>query len=360
MQQYGNFMRIRLLTCLFILSLCAPVSAQTVRIKTILDSNLFETFDGKIIKLAGVDAPSKNHPAPYMRDVAERACIYAKTAFLNRHFSVVPLLPKDTTKDYELVFMQKDYPLGPIDYNKEYLLEGFGRFTGRVPDAFFTVYNDAEQEARKKENGIWKYIPGDSVVVLDRQFSPEEAGKFRKNDSILFIQGSFKRKGGMVASIGSELVLAPISGFTLAYFSAFASGGLSVLGGAEGLGVMPYALLGVAAGYTAGAAIAVYFIAHHDNPNVTFYGTLGSALLGTGAGFLAASCVHPGPEQYYLFFAGPVVGSIVYANFIVPEPQFSDYYPASETYSLKQKSYTHKDLYNSTVLYNVNLINIAF
>ncbi|MGE5351062.1 MAG: thermonuclease family protein [Acidobacteriota bacterium] len=353
-------MRMRLLLLILGLTICAPVSAQTVRIKTILDSNLFETFDGKIIKLAGVDAPAINHPAPYMRDVAERAYLYARSVFLNRHFSIAPLLPKDTTKNYELVFMQKDYPLGPVDYNREYLLEGFGRFTGHVPDEFYAGYKEAENEAIEKKNGIWNYLPGDSTLALERQFSPEESAQLRSQDSLLFIKDAFKRKSDPAGRIASELIMAPLSGFAVAYVSLFASAGIGALGGSEGFGLFPYAILGAGLGYTAGSALFVYLVEHNDNPNVTFWGTLGYSFLGAGAG-IGLACLFPyGTSQYVAFFAAPVISSIIYANYVVPEPQFGDFYPTAGKYNLNQRSYSHKDLYNSTILYNVNLINIAF
>lgn len=344
----------------FILILFVPVSAQTVKIKKILDSNLFETSEGKVIKLAGIDAPNRSNPDLYLRGVADKAYVYAGSVFLNRYFTITPVVPQDTAKSYDLVFMQKKYPLGSQDFTKEYLSLGFGKFTGLVPEAMYKEYKEAEDIAVKKGRGIWQYLQGDSTLVLDRQYTTEEARQFRNKDSLIFVKETIKNKGSLAGRIASELILAPASGVALAYFSVFAGGSLGVLGGAEGQDVFPYAVLGVAVGYTVGTAAAVYFVGHYGNPNVTFVGTLGYSLLGAGAGLLAGSLAGHGSAKYWMFFAGPVIGPIVYANFIAPGPEFSDIYPEAEKYSLKTSNYSHKDLYNSTVLYNVNLINIAF
>lgn len=359
-------MKNRLFLFFFILILCVPVSSQTVKIKKILDSNLFETSDGKVIKLAGIDAPNRDHPDQHIKSVADKAYVYARSVFLNRYFTINPLTPQDTAKGYELVFMQKNYPLGLLDYNKEYLSLGYGRFTGRVPEAMYNEYKEAEDIAVKKGRGIWEYYQNDSTLVFDRQFTFEEALQFRKKDSLLFVKGTLQRKSSVAGTIASEFLLAPMSGFAVAYFSFFAGAGVGSLGGAEGLGLAPYAVIGVGVGYTTGAAALVYFIGHNDNPNVTFWGTMGYSFLGAGAGLGIASLAarsdapYRGSAPYIIFFAGPVIGSIVYANFIAPGPTFRDYYNKADKYSFNGKSYSHKDLYNSTVLYNVNLFNIAF
>ncbi|HEX2869128.1 MAG TPA: hypothetical protein VHO03_18950 [Ignavibacteriales bacterium] len=357
-------MKNRLLLFFFILMLCVPVSAQRVRIQKVLDSNLFETSDGKVIKLAGIDAPNRDHPDQRIKAVADKAYVYARSTFLNRYFTLNALTPQDTAKGYELVFLRKDYPLGLLDYNKEYLSLGYGRFTGRVPGALFDEYKEAEAEAVKKERGIWQFYQSDSTLVFDRQFTFEEALQFRKKDSLLFVQGTFQRKGSAAGTIASELVLAPMSGFAVAYFSLFAGAGVGALGGAEGLGLAPYAVVGVGVGYATGAAALVYFIGHNDNPNVTFWGTMGYSFLGAGAGLGTALLIGRGSRQFgavpvTIFFAGPVLGAIAYANIIAPGPTFKDYYNKNDKYSFNG-NFSHKDLYNSTVLYNVNLLNIAF
>lgn len=352
-----------LLFC-FIFILAAEHQAQTARIKRIVDSNLFETYDGRVIKLAGVDAPNSSHPDRYLKSVAEKAVIYAKSVFLNRHFDVIPVLPADTTKDYMLVFIRKDYPLGQVDYNKEYLSQGFGRFTGKVPVMYYNEYRKAEMEAQDKERGIWKILASGSIVELDRAFGIEEIARFREKDSLLFVRMSAGSRANIAGNIASQLVIAPLAGFAGAYAGGFLFAGFGALAGIKDLGYMYPVLFGAGVGYAAGTALAVYLMAQPNNPNVSYWNTLGYSFIGAGAGIGIASLMnHKGTSfPYVVAFAAPVIASIVYADFLAPSPSFRDYYyfPVSESSGNLSSLSSHKDLYNSTVLCNVDLFRIPF
>ncbi|MCP5060842.1 MAG: hypothetical protein GY936_00045 [Ignavibacteriae bacterium] len=59
---FVNYSTKKILLLLFIsFSITNTCLAQKVKIIKILDSNLFELTDGRLIKLAGVDVPNINH-----------------------------------------------------------------------------------------------------------------------------------------------------------------------------------------------------------------------------------------------------------------------------------------------------------
>lgn len=337
--------------------------AQTAKIKRIIDSNLFETDDGRIIKLAGLDVPNLNHPDRFLRGVADRAYVYARSALLNRTFSINILAPRDTAKDYDLVIIQKHYPLGLLDYNKEYLSQGFGRFTGNVSKTFYNEYRDAEQDALAHERGIWKVVNGGSTEVLDRPFSTEEINNYVQKDSLIFMRKPVQRRESSAGSIISQVVLGPAAGFLTALPGAYLFAGLSTLDTKNrGLGALGWVALGAGFGYITGNALGVYVVAHGDNPNVSFLGTLTSSFVGTAGGVGLAALVYKkhSAVPYVIAFAGPLVGAMVYAHYLVPPPERKDYYPGYRAFIPAGKTSSHKELYNSTVVYNIDLFRIPF
>lgn len=342
--------------------LCLSISAQTLKISRIIDSNLFGLSDGRMIKLAGLDVPAKNHPDRYLRSVADKALVYARSVFLNRYFIIHTVVPPDSTRDYELVIVQKDYPLGLIDYNKEYLSQGFGRFTGLAPKAYYNDYRNAEQEALVNERGIWKVITPGSTETFDRDFSAEELSRYIQKDSLVSLRTEpvEYRRNTAPGIIAGEMCLGPIMGLLTSIPTGFAFAGVSDLNRKnDRMDNAFFGLLGLGIGYIAGNGIGVYILAHADNPNVTFMGTLTGAALGAVGGIGLAALMNNGKSSipYVVGFAGPLIGSMIYTNALVPRPKPKTYKISNDGAGL---SYSHKDLYNSTVLYNMNLFTIAF
>lgn len=349
---------------LLVLILCTYSQAQTAKIKKIIDSNLFETDDGRVIKLAGLDVPNLNHPDRYLRSVADKAYVYARSVFLNRTFNISSLAPRDSARDYELVIMQKKYPLGLLDYNKEFLSQGFGRFTGSVPKDYYNEYRDAEQDALASERGIWKVVTGGSTEVLDRPFSAEEISLYAQKDSIIFMRKQLQGSEFSAAPLISEVLLGPISGFLTALPGAYMFAGLTALNkNNDGWDALGWAAIGAGVGYITGNALGVYVVAHAENPNVSFLGTVTASFVGTAGGVGLAALVYRkySAVPYVIGFAGPLVGAMVYANLMVPQPPAGGhFYPVTQAGAPLENSFSHKDLYNSTVVYNLDLIRVTF
>ena len=75
------------------------------------------------------------------------------------------------------------------------------------------------------------------------------------------------------------------------------------------------------ASYTFGAAVGVHWVAKAENPNISFWGTVGYSAIGDGAAILLASILAsqyktiPGAGGVVIALC-PVIGSMVYASFI--------------------------------------------
>ncbi|HEX2869127.1 MAG TPA: hypothetical protein VHO03_18945 [Ignavibacteriales bacterium] len=120
-------------------------------------------------------------------------------------------------------------------------------------------------------------------------------------------------------------------------------------------------IAGGAAGFIAGTGLGVYLIAHADNPNVTYGGTLLGSLIGTGVavgtGVLLKESKSDAKAAVILI---PTIGSMVYANYIAPHPGPENCSSNIDNCRNLSLSYSHKDLYNSTLRYKMNLFTIAF
>ena len=99
-------------------------------------------------------------------------------------------------------------------------------------------------------------------------------------------------------------------------------------------------------------------MAKASNPDLSYWATLGFSI-GFSAlttylsfGIFPKDYHHPTRTIAYL---SPIIGSVVYANFIAPNPSANS--NTKHVYDLKQ-NLTHKDYYNSTILFNAELIRI--
>ena len=83
------------------------VFAQKSKIVKILDSNLFELYDGTLVKLANLDVPNINHPNPSLREVGFDAYNYARTVLLNRGYEFIYPITSSPDTNYKLVYIIK-------------------------------------------------------------------------------------------------------------------------------------------------------------------------------------------------------------------------------------------------------------
>ncbi|PKL81566.1 MAG: hypothetical protein CVV24_14570, partial [Ignavibacteriae bacterium HGW-Ignavibacteriae-3] len=126
--------KLRLILALLFLCTVNTLECQSSKIVKIVDSNLFELEDGRLVKLAGVDAPQLSNSNPYFAETAKEAVSYYRGTLLKRNVEVKTVSIIEDKK-YELVYLTIQYPLEDLDLNQKFIENGFGKFFNNVDSA---------------------------------------------------------------------------------------------------------------------------------------------------------------------------------------------------------------------------------
>lgn len=331
---------------LLIVLFAAEIFGQRITIKKVLDSNLFELDDGRIVKLAGVDTPMLSHQEPFFQSAARDAVEYSKLNYLNK-LVVVESLSKPANKNFEIVIMYRKYFLGNDNINKKFLLYGFGKYfdnIGEIPKEEFLEY---QQSAIENKRGIWQYNGLIESDTLDVYLLPNSENIIKDYPDI---PSKIIRETNLALQIPLEIVVG--TGFTL--ITGFASAVIvhsldKTKGEYSGLAAILY---GSIIGYTLGFPIGVYLAASPYNENLSLPITILSSVGLTASLYGVRHLMNPSREynwaDTFVAFA-PIIGSLFYTHVVAPK----------ENPSLKQLT-THKDFYNSTQILNYTLFRISF
>ena len=109
--------------------------------------------------------------------------------------------------------------------------------------------------------------------------------------------------------------------------------------------------------YLFGAATGVYSIAKYQNPKLSYWRTVEFSAIGGGAGAIIAAVLAskyttlPGAGGTIIFLC-PIISSMLYASLISDWPQ------QNTNLSYSRKIFTLSDLYNSTNIFNIELIHL--
>lgn len=336
------------------------ISGQSLKVVKILDSNLFELEDGRIVKLAGVDSPQLNNPIPLFAETAKYAVSYNKEVLLKRKV-LVETISKVDSKNYELVYLWLKYPLEDLDLNQKFLEKGFGKFIYNVDPGKKAVLIEAEKYAADKYNGIWKYYKPGVYDTLDEDLRGINTSQLILIDSTRFQKYSGPRS--IYSSIPLELLAG--SGMTAVFgYLGFLGGiGISALTNPnDRWSILGIGVLSGLAGYIIAFPSGVYMVAKDDNPNLSWLATVG-----TGVGLsLLTTCVSliiykdDGTNSWAWWVAGlsPIIGSLLYVHVFPPAP------PTKEELIKQnfghQKINSFKDYYDATMNFRMELIRIYF
>ncbi|MGE5351063.1 MAG: hypothetical protein ACM3P0_03215 [Acidobacteriota bacterium] len=196
-----------------------------------------------------------------------------------------------------------------------------------------------------------------------RKLSFEEVKSYVQKDSLTLQNKPVEYHSPSAGTIIGEVLLGPVSGAICAVPMALLFSGASDQNKKnDRYDNMAWGALGIGAGYIIGTGLGVYLFANHDNPEVTFGGTILGSVLGAGLGIGTAALINKGDSAipYVIGLSSPLIGSMVYANFIAPHPNSSSYSSNLESSRSIAMSYSHKDLYNSALQYRMNLFTIPF
>lgn len=328
-------------------SLVGFTNAQTIRLSKIIDNNLFQTSTGALVSMAGIDAPSINHPVNSVREIAQHAVKFSKSVLLNRELSYIPLEFHDNIRDVILI---KKHLFNSTNFNILFLSKGFGKVSTRDSFLVLDEFIKEEEYARHFKKGIWAL---DTVLTngeFKREYTADEIaefGKYTTDIDILFPP---------VPTV-FDVILEGAAGVVIGTLTSFPAGLLAgQLSGATGLGALGYVLIGMYAGYLVGSSAGIYALSKKFNPDITYFETIGYGALGALGGFgliYALPKENIGWESYILplLFAAPITAELIYVNDI-------DYDRIENLQS--NKIYSHKDYYNNTIVFRQTVLRINF
>ncbi len=127
------------------------------KIIRIIDSNLFELADGRLIKLANVDVPNIIYEDSLLQQVGINAYKYAKQNLLDNNFDFTYLTNNSLDTNYTLVSIISNFVLSDRDFIEEFLEKGFGKYISNCSDTDTNKYLLAEEEPKQNMDGIWEY-----------------------------------------------------------------------------------------------------------------------------------------------------------------------------------------------------------
>lgn len=342
--------KLALLFVFFLLN--EAIQPQYIIITKVINSNLFELRDSTRIKLAGVDMPRLNNPDYLLRKVAKDAVLFSKVNLVNKPLQLKVLSENDGVK---LVYLVHEYPLSFKNHNLSFLEQGFGKFVNNIDTNDLEKFREAEKEGRDDKKGIWKIGDFDFMGVLDREFTEEERNDEALTDSLEYLIKTTPEPG--FGHVAAEVLLGPAVGFITGLPTALFFVGI---GGSSGWDALGYGLLGWYTGYIIGNGLCTYAIADNTTKKVNPFGAIMFSALGGGLALLSLENDRSLTDDWMWFslLVFPTVSSVLYANVIA-----EDKYPVHNISSRKyfdDKTITAADHYNSTKLFEVNLLTISF
>lgn len=123
-----------------------------VKITKILDCNLFETKDGRLVQLANVEAPVMEEADSTIIRFAQHIKLYAKENIL---YSPLKMVISDSSEIIFKVHLFRDYDLQLFNFNEYYLKYGFGFYRQDPRSEYSEKYFKAAQTACEKRYGLW-------------------------------------------------------------------------------------------------------------------------------------------------------------------------------------------------------------
>lgn len=330
-------------------------NAQEVKISKVLDSNLFELEDGRKIKLAGVDSPNLNNPSPYLHTIAKNAITFADKSLRRIKLHLEPVTTMDSV---HFVILKRNYALGDISINNSYLTFGFGKFIDNVSDSFKNEMLEKQKKAIADDEGIWKYYTPTANDTLDRDlttnyginyFAPDFTKiteKFKARPIYFEIPLELVAGSGMtlLTTLGTGLIMSTIirtsggwgSGYALAYGSFWL-------------------------GYIFGFPTGVHFVAKNDNPNLSWWATVGFSVGMTFVSGAVSGWIEPKDQNHFtrnFIYLSPIIGSLLYTHVFPPLPPSRE--ELIQQYFGTDKISNFKDYYNSTITFKLNILRIHF
>jgi endonuclease YncB( thermonuclease family) len=300
-------------TAVVFVALTSHIFSQNVSIKEVLDANLFKLSDGRIVKLAGVDAPSDSSSIPYLRIVASNA-----KEFMNRYSKTqlkLDSVAADDRNRYILVILSKQYTLQDVCLNEVFLRNGFARFFDNTKSFNTAELIKAQDNAFKYDIGIWKFFTPTRKDTLDYMLAKSSLVSVIQPDSTK-LDNSYNQTPTVV-KVAFEL----LAGSGVTFLSTVAGAGI-VAGLTKGDGwvALGGGILGFGVGYFIGFPTMIYIVAKGENPNLNFWENLGCSWgLTLVNGLIASQIKEHNHPMHAIAWLSPVIGSLLYVHVLAPQ-----------------------------------------
>lgn len=136
-------------------TLCAY--SQPFKITKVIDSNIFQLNNGKLLRLHGIEVPSSKHNDSLYQSVAVQSLKFAESKILNQ---VIAIDKKNELSPDGIEAVYLSYADNEInkDLAAEYLAYGFGKLAANVDQSKKTYYLAMQSQAKLMHRGIWKKL----------------------------------------------------------------------------------------------------------------------------------------------------------------------------------------------------------
>ncbi|HED06608.1 MAG TPA: hypothetical protein ENI57_00640 [Ignavibacteria bacterium] len=166
-----------------------------------------------------------------------------------------------------------------------------------------------------------------------------------------------------VGSLIAQGLTGSISGLGLGFLAIGSAFAYSWRHGATTFSRVGFTLL-VPASMIFGSAIGVHLIAKYENPKHSFWQTVKYSAYGAGGGvilslILASLHTKTNTGEVVLISLSPVIGSLIYSNYVTEWPETNQKDKISKI-TFRKLNYSFKDYYESTQLFRINILSIAF
>jgi hypothetical protein len=148
--------------------------------------------------------------------------------------------------------------------------------------------------------------------------------------------------------IGGEFLIGAISGF-LIYVPV-------VVASATRNGIRDEAIPAIYAAYSFGAGLGVYLIAKGGNDSLSFWGTIGSSIIGGGLSLALPFLFKEYDSILITLFSFPVICAVIYANLIAPFPAIEK--PIEKNRADKGEEFKLSDPVNMNMIVKFHLLKI--
>jgi len=113
-----------------------------------------------------------------------------------------------------------------------------------------------------------------------------------------------------------------------------------------------------------GSAVGVHVVAKRENPRHSFWQTVKYSAYGAGGGVVlslifASQHKSVSSGEVILIALTPLIGSLIYSNYVAEWPETNQKDKLSEI-TFRKLNYSFKDYYESTQIFRVNILSIAF